>query len=112
MDVVLEAVARGIIAEEDVVRIGPDQAWALGVIIEMMDSEEIQDHSASEFDIHMYSQEVQELGDFLDLQECDRVSPGKTFRHDEVSVSVPTFLIPFMRSVVLPAIREVLDGGS
>lgn len=112
MEVALEAVRRGIIAERDAARIGPDQERALVMIIGLMDSEEARDHSVSEFDIHMYAQEVQELGDMLDLQECDRVEPGKTFLHDEVSVDVPDFLVPLMRSFVLPAIRRILEGGA
>jgi len=110
MDVALEAVRRGIIAKEDAPRVGPDQARILNMMIGLMDMEEIQDHSVCEFDVEMYSQEVLELGDILDLQECDKVECGKTFEHDEVAVNVPVFLIPFMRNVVLPAIREAIQG--
>lgn len=108
---VYEAVRRGIISEEDASKVGPDQAWALRVIIQIMDAEETHEHSVCEFDLDMYSHEVQELGDLLDLQDCDRVEPGKTFEHEEVAVTIPPFLVPFMRGVVLPAIREILEGG-
>ena len=111
MEVAYEAARRGIISREDVERVAPQQVWALKVIIEMMDAEHLHDHSVCEFDMRMYSQEVEELGDMLDLEGCDRVEPGKAFEHEEVSVNIPDFLVPFMRGVVLPAIREVLTGG-
>lgn len=100
----------GIVEADDVERIRPEHIPAIVAVVGFMEMEEAHSDEVCDFDLCLYEEELAELADIVDLEDCDRVEPSKSFGGDEIGIQIPDSLIPFMRSVVLPAIREILSG--
>lgn len=107
-DVVSKAVVMGIVEAHDVARVCPDHMPAIMAVMEFMEMDEAHSADVCEMDMQLYMEEVMELADIMDLEDCDRVEPNKSFEHDEVGINIPDSMIPFMRGVILPALREII----
>lgn len=111
--VVCEAIRRGLVSEEDAPRLDAPQTAALKIILELMDAESIKEFPSDPSEVYEFSREVAELNDIMDLEDCDRVEPGKSFGGEqEIELNLPVYLIPFMLRSVLPEIRKKLLGDS
>ena len=109
---VLRSLELGILAESDAHKIDRSQVWALKFMNAVMENEGLHDHGADSGDICLMSEEIDKLNDMVDLEECDLVFPSKSFRREEeVEVSIPSSLAPFMTKVVLPMIRKIVERG-
>lgn len=107
-DVVKTAVEFGILNPSDTDRVRPDHLPILTAIMGFMEIHELHSEEVHDFEVNQYEEELELLSDMVDLEDCDRVEPGKTFSNDEIAMGVPRYLIPFMRQVILPAIRREL----
>lgn len=101
----------GVVAAEDAGRIRPEHLPAITAVMGFMDMECAHSDEVCELERHLYEEELTQLADAVDLEDCDRVVPDKSFGGDEIGVNIPDSMIPFMRDFVLPAIREILNGG-
>lgn len=100
---------RGLVPWDASVR--AEQVPIMGIILSLLEDESLHDQ-ASSFDLAMYREELAELNDMADLEECDRVESGKTFAAEEPILYIPDSLVPYMRKFILPEIRRILEAGS
>lgn len=87
-----------------------EQERVMGILINMMENA---DPSAlvPEWDVESMHDEISELNDIIDLEECDRVETGKSFLREGPELTVPGPLVPFVRGVLLPMLRDVVEKG-
>lgn len=107
-DVIGTAVELGILKASDTHLVRPDHLSILAMVVEFVGNDELHSEYVCDTEIGLYEEELVALTDMVELAECDRVEVGKSFSNDEIAIEVPKFLIPFMRRVVLPAIRREL----
>ena len=107
-DVIGVAVELGILKASDTHLVRPDHLSTLAMVVEFVGNDELHSEEVCDTEVGLYEEELVALTDMVELEDCDRVEVGKSFSNDEIAIDIPRFLIPFMRNVVLPAIREQL----
>lgn len=108
-DLIYTAVNRGLVSEEDSRKLNTLQMEAIRMIVEMMDDESIKEFPSDPDELDEFSREIAELNDIMDLEDCDRVEPNKSFGdEEEIELNFPIYLIPFMMRSVFPEIRKKL----
>jgi hypothetical protein len=87
-----------------------EQERLIGTLIDMMENADSSD-LVPEWEVESMHDEISELNDMLDLEECDRVEAGKSFLREGRELRIPGSLVPFVGGVLLPMLRDVVEKG-
>jgi len=99
----------GIIRKEDFDN-APD--WALSFAVNLLQVSEIEEFCSSDvsrFEIEKFLEELTETQDIVDINSCDKVSENFSERMQSFKFGVPNKIIPYLRQVAMPEIRENLE---
>jgi hypothetical protein len=106
--IVDRAVRMGLVDASDAEKVLPDKALVIGLLINLVESEGFRQDCVEEDEILQMESEISKLNDFLDLEECDRVEPAKSFSREGVRIHIPPSLVPFVRQAILPMLEQAI----
>lgn len=92
-------IEKGIIGEEEWPKV-TKQHFELATFFLLASEMEEFNQMPTEFDEFAYTECLQKIQDQIDLDDCDKVLPDKSFDNDSVRIGIPTNLIPFMRGII------------
>jgi len=110
MDVITKALELGILDDEDAKLIRPEQIWAVRFMSEISEEKSLHD-LASQDQIALMHEEISQLNDIIDLEECCRTNAENSFMPESAEISIPASVVSFMNGVVLPILRKVVQKG-
>lgn len=93
-----QIIEKGILSKDDF-EAAPD--WALEfaeMILKISENEELCSGCVSNFETEKFLEELQEIQDVMDLENCDKVSSNFEEKIKTVKIGIPTKIVPFLRT--------------
>jgi len=94
----IEIVKKGILSREDI-ETAPD--WALNfaeMILKISENEEFCSGFVPSFEVEKFLEELQDIQDPMDLENCDKVTNNFEEKVKTVKIGIPNKIVPFLRT--------------
>ena len=91
-------IEKGILSKDDLEK-APD--WALEfaeMILKISEDEELCSGCVSNFETEKFLEELRDIQDAMDLENCDKVSNDFEEKTKTVKIGIPTKIVPFLRT--------------